>query len=451
MEITNRKNRDLIIKFIELNELISARNKLESEMTLLNNDISKITMDISSKYEEVLRQRHYLKSSEEYLKRDIESIKATIEILKTNIDKGYDILENGMNNYNMYSKASYLINDIEKVRSDMFIEINNIKSKFPELQLDYNKLHKLSLIIFEQENLDLDINKLFNKDIYRCINILEEDINNHHAKCNIQKCSSEIYKCEEYINKQLEKVEVLTKKKVDGNNTDSKIEAMNMICSEFCNENKKMIDDITNDIENNFVKLIPMKYIFDDNFRNYAVESLFYERENSIGELLNAYDTLEFNHEMRDKFKDAISGIDNIQINQFHQLMGLEEISYGIDKSNKGLKTISKGIKGVEKAIDRGFEGISDLIIEASVKDELAKEELIYSNYKIIDGQKELLTSNNNINRSIESNNMLAKRQLDSLSYIDSETREIAKKIYDVKEFTDRYRDAKYIEGKTYY
>ena len=489
MNVNSRKNKGLIFKFIELRELIVARDNIKSEMNEINKEMENIVFGASKFYNDLYKVKDYIKSCKETRIKKEKLKEVLISYLNSRLNQGNEIYKNGilgkifsefMTPYSFsidYREESFyheqskinktvsvyrILKNIEnnisyKVNSYCYEIMKTIPSSFFNIPIYNEDKEKLAFIIFKNENPNFDINKHYNDEIYNAIEEIKEDYNSYKKYYSNEY--QEYCEREEELKNKLESQFILFQntfnKKVIGEECYDKLSYIRTVKCEFLEETTKMYKDLTDNIEKTFIKFIPKKYVFDEKFRNFAIENLYYEKCNSIGEVLNAYENLEYKHEMYDKFDIVLSGLNSIELNQLHEIMELQSVTEGIEKSNENLLLVGYEIKDMKHVLT---EEISDMkySIQASLDsirndNDRSAEELIEANYKVLDGQRELLESNNNINRRIESSNNLAKNYIDSLSSIDAGTREVAKNIQDVKEFTNRYRSAKAFEGKTYY
>lgn len=505
MNIEGKKNKELILKFIELNDLITGRNKLKENVNVLRSDLEeieskaiRISYNINKINKELSVGKNLIKNKPDKIQKMINYFKTYDSLEKVIDEMPCSLCPNEIyysNSWERWIKVFGRMNEEfgiyaeiwkESSLEDEFIELefeNNIK-KFNEEYLELRekirhgineirdairndflkdinihiediriKVLLLSKIIYQKENQGVfeEYERLRKKillylDNYDCKNIKKEKI--MYKEEELLKEKEVLFKLSEtFITKEDKEIAL-------SNPHDFMIQLKNNKEEQISLANQ-MIDNVTKGIEAAFNYLIPSKYIFDYRFREYAVECLFYERCNSVGEVLNYYENLELHDVININFELALGKLDNLQSLQFHQIMQLENVSKGIDEVNRGITSINENLDSVNNNLDsinNNLDFINNNLIDMNVAVEYGIQDVIYENER---RQKELMTemsyNNKLIKEEIQSANNLAYQQIDALSNINSESRKIAKDIYNVKEFTERYRNAKVLEGKSYY
>lgn len=457
MDIKNRKNKDLIFKFIELSDLVSGKeiverkswafqrelnkitdscNNILKDMHIINNNIKEINYEL---VEKPLQLRNEIKYFE-----NINSLEKLIDMISGS--DGWKLSEiNSFTYTTSIQKDEYLkikcyieeyLNNTQKEMKEMLEDVNK-EIDYNEYKRRLNKMYYLSRIVCLKHN--ENIIEKYKKLIAEIINHLNEYDYKPELRKKLSITENELYKKKQelfpYIDTYFEEVD---KTLIEQGNFEIQLDTIKEKKESLCYD---MISNITRDIENNFVSLIPKKYVFNEEFLSYAIECLFYERCSSIGELLNLYENFELHTQTNRTINQVIKSLNNFQLTQFHQLMELNDsITNELNKIQIGQAYQLMELSSINMGIDSLGNDVRDV---AYTHERIGRD--------MIESQDRLIESNNTINMQMESSNLLAKQQLNTLTDIDSQSREIAKKIYDVKAFTDRYSNAKAIEGKPHY
>lgn len=393
MNIEERKNNKLIFRLIELSDLINGRDNLQNESNKLIEDIMRIESSIIYQINDFNQTVNSI--------RNIENIDNFLYI--GHKDCGYEgyykknIIKNNLND--SYSKVLY--ENFKEVLCYVENKYRETIKSIPEINISKeisNNYFNLARIIFKRENSKLvETYKNLHKEVLK-------DLENYKFTSN-----SVIELGENDIGISNNMIRVIEKENsvLFFNNLKERNERT-------IADIRNKIDKVTRDIGNEFINLIPKKYIFNENFRNYAIECLFYGRCNTIGEVINLYENFELHTEANITLRETLNSLNDFQAMNFHQLMQIKNSIYDIGED------ISYSLKD-------GFDNMSNDIKDLS-------DNITETNYSI--------------NSQIESSNLLAQKQLDNLSEISKGTREIGKNIYEVKDFTDKYRVSQLMDGK---
>lgn len=464
MDIKNRKNKDLIFKFIELSDLVSGRNIVEKKSWNFGSELNKVTdscksilNDINMINNNIEEINFKLVEKPVQLRNEIKYFE-NINSLKKLID-----MDSGGNWWKLSEIDSFIYTT--SIQKDEYLKIkcyikdylNNTRKDMEEILedvnkgIDYNektkrlnKMYYLSRIVCLKDN--ENIIEKYEKLIAEIINYLNEYDYKSELRKELSIRENELYKKKQellpYIDTYFEEVD---KTLIEQDDFEIQLDTIKEKKINLCYD---MISNITKDIENNFVSLIPKKYVFNEEFLSYAIECLFYERCSSIGELLNLYENFELHTQTNRAINHVIKSLNNFQLTQFHQLMELNDsITNELNKIQAGQAYQAMELSSINMGINLLSSEVRDL--SSDVRDVAYTHERIGRD--MIESQDKLIESNNMVNMQIESSNVLAKQQLNTLTDIDSQSRKIAKKIYDVKAFTDRYSNAKAMEGKPHY
>ncbi|WP_195244596.1 hypothetical protein [Clostridium celatum] len=464
MDIKNRKNKDLIFKFIELSDLVSGRNIVEKKSWNFGSELNKVTdscksilNDINMINNNIEEINFKLVEKPVQLRNEIKYFE-NINSLKKLID-----MDSGGNWWKLSEIDSFIYTT--SIQKDEYLKIkcyikdylNNTRKDMEEILedvnkgIDYNektkrlnKMYYLSRIVCLKDN--ENIIEKYEKLIAEIINYLNEYDYKSELRKELSIRENELYKKKQellpYIDTYFEEVD---KTLIEQDDFEIQLDTIKEKKINLCYD---MISNITKDIENNFVSLIPKKYVFNEEFLSYAIECLFYERCSSIGELLNLYENFELHTQTNRAINHVIKSLNNFQLTQFHQLMELNDsITNELNKIQAGQAYQAMELSSINMGINLLSSEVRDL--SSDVRDVAYTHERIGRD--MIESQDKLIEINNMVNMQIESSNVLAKQQLNTLTDIDSQSRKIAKKIYDVKAFTDRYSNAKAMEGKPHY
>lgn len=398
MNIEKRENHELINRFVELSSLIDGKNNLEKEVNKLEDSIKKVEVETKEHMDRFYR---------------------TLNKFTNAIDLD-DMIYLRMGSYlDLYSEYdSFVMSDFIGVLENEFYSLQNkVKEKYDDIIKNLPIINKKEAYRDNYCRLGMLIFRKQNENLYEEYKKLREKILNNINQYDFTLKISKNVDVDDY-----EVVKSMTSI-ININNipySKSELEATNIkIISDMYNR----IEKITTDIEKEFIKVIPNKYIYNENFRNYAIECLFYERCKTVGEVLNLYENLELHTQTNFAINEVLNSLDNVHAMQFNQLMKL-----------------NKAVSNIEGSLDSIEWGMSDL--NSNIED------VSYTNANI---QNDLIESNRELNRQIQASNSLASEQLDKLTNIDRGSRKIGKDIMEVKGFTERYRTAKGIEGKYYY
>lgn len=402
MNNENKKNNKLIYRLIELSDLINARNILDSQANNIIDNIREVESTIKFYVEEFNNTlnnfKDFTKIIDHFLQFNFntklnEKKACDLELFCTSYKLNLSFINDNLrtrfynNLYDIARKHTYIFDEFPTMNEDM-------------VDLLYSKLYWLSEIVLKKENSEL---------------IKEYEILNNQVLNELENYNFNTDLPARIDNDTLSTIV----------NMISTIEKKDnfLIIENFLKENQKTInsirekvDNITKQIEDEFISLIPKKYIFDDNFRNYAIECLFYGRCDKMGEVINLYENYELHTEANITLSQTLDSLNNFQAMQFHALMQI----------NESIQFVGAHIRSLQDNLD----DISNKI-----------EDVSYSNKRI---HASILENNYALNSQIESSNLLAQKQLDSLNEISKSTVKIGKDIYKVKEFTDSYRISKY-------
>lgn len=401
-------NKDLILKFTQLTNLVQALNKIIA-------DYDYFKLELAS------QQRKEKEKEKKYL-IEINKCTVTFNALKRFNSKYHRWdTKSRHNNFSCPYPNDLNRNNIPEILSGFKDEIVNIDSDlFWVSNIIYNDI--ANRLYTSDSTLQTSVMKLYNiilekeyPDIYEANKNLCDRIENYLLNIDLIKDIRQRLPEKHFNLRSLFYLHDYDTIVDDDTYEDYSTKKAELFEIEHLAPYKNKIDMIKYEIINNYISFIPSKYILDVNFHVYAIESLFYNRCNSIGELLNLYENYELHNSININIDSVLNKLGDIDNNIFRSIMLLENIEQGINKLDDTISNMNNSLN-----------------------------EVILSN-------KNLELSNNRLENQMKSSNSIALKKLEKLSNIESGTLEVAKNLVILKDFSDKVRYEKLREGKIYY